>query len=115
MSRSYKKHCGSSIVKGGADKPWKRSWHSAMRARERVLLNLQLKYPEDDFCYPLPREVDDIYSAPSDGGSQWLYSGFEHYLFEQTRQRWYWWSPVPEEVPSRKEAWKDWKISMIGK
>jgi hypothetical protein len=35
--------------------------------------------PDEDFCYPVPREADDIYSAPSDGGSYWRYSGFNHY------------------------------------
>jgi hypothetical protein len=83
-----------------------------MRARERYLLNLQLKYPTEDFCYPIPREADDLWDAPSDGGSCWMYSGFEHYYFEQTRPRW---SLLPEKIPSRKEAWKEWITSLVGK
>ena len=55
-----------------------------MRAKERDLLYLQLKYPEEDFCYPIPREVDDLWSAPSDGGSQWMYLDFGHFYFEYT-------------------------------
>jgi hypothetical protein len=54
-----------------------------MRAKERDMLILQMKYPEDDYSYPVPREVSDIYCAPSDGGSQWMYSGFEHYFLKQ--------------------------------
>jgi hypothetical protein len=114
MSRSYKKHCGSAIC-SGADKLWRKQWHSTMRAKERDLLNLQLKYPDDDFCYPVPREVDDLWSAPSDGGSHWMYLNFGHYFFEQTRQCWYPWSPLPERIPSREEAWRDWLVSMVGK
>ena len=113
MSKSHKKHCGSSIC-SGSDKLWRKQWHSAMRAKERDLLTLQLKYPEEDYNYPVPREVDDLYCAPSDGGSCWMYSGFEHYYFEQTRPRWYWWSLLPERVPTREETWKEW-VRLMGK
>ena len=85
-----------------------------MRARERDLLNLQMKYPECDYCYPIPKEVGDLWDAPSDGGSQWMYSGFEHYYIEQTRPRWYWWSSLPESTPTRESAWKEW-VSLVGK
>ncbi|MCL2180520.1 MAG: hypothetical protein FWB83_05280 [Treponema sp.] len=112
MSRSHKKHCGMGIC-SGQDKPWRKQWHSAMRAKERDLLNLQLKFPEDDFCYPIPREVDDLWSAPSDGGAQWMYSGFNHYFFYQTHPQWNPWSD--REVPTREEAWKEWKRSVIAK
>ena len=114
MSRSYKKHCGSSFVCYRSDKPWRRQWHSAMRARERDLSRLQLKYPEDDYCYPIPREAGDLYNAPSDGGSQWMYSGFEHYYFRQTHPRWS--SPwIATEIPTREEAWKEWITKYMGK
>ena len=112
MSRSYKKHCGSSIVCYHSDKPWRKQWHSTMRAKERDLLNLQLKYPEEDYCYPIPKEVGDLWDAPSDGGSQWMYSGFEHYYFEITHPRWFW---ITREITTREEAWKEWVIGLIGK
>jgi hypothetical protein len=115
MSRSHKKHCGLSFVCYRSDKPWRKQWHSAMRARERDLLNLQMKCPEEDFCYPVPREAGDIYDAPSDGGSCWMYSGFEHDYCERARPRWYWWSLLPEKVPSREEVWKEWVTEMVGK
>jgi len=84
-----------------------------MRAKERDLLRLQIKYPENDYCYPIPEEVDDIWAAPSDGGSQWMYSGFEHYFHEMTRPRMYWYAS--HDYPTRKEAWKTWKRDVIGK
>ena len=115
MSRSHKKHCGSSYVCYSSDKPWRKQWHSSMRAKERDLLNLQLKHPEEDYCYPIPKEVGDLWNAPSDGGSCWMYSGFEHYYFEQTRQRWYSWSPLPEKIPTREEVWKEWVTDLVGK
>ncbi|MCL2244284.1 MAG: hypothetical protein FWC03_07425 [Treponema sp.] len=112
MSRSYKKHCGY-IICSGMDKLWKKQWHSAMRVKERDLLNQQKKFPEDDYCYPYPREIDDLWCAPSDGGSHWMYSGFNHYFFEQTHPLLYWWGS--SEIPTRDEAWKEWKKDMIGK
>jgi len=83
-----------------------------MRAKERDLFNLQMKYPEEDYCYPIPKEVGDLWDAPSDGGSQWMYSGFEHYYFEETHPRWTW---ITTEIPTREAAWKEWIISLIGK
>ena len=112
MSRSYKKCCGSAIC-SGSDKLWRKQWHSTMRAKERDLLNLQIKFPENDYCYPIPREIDDLWVAPSDGGSYWMYSGFEHYFHEMTRPYWYWWGS--REIPTRDEAWKTWKRDLIGK
>jgi hypothetical protein len=112
MSRSYKKHCGSSFVCYSSDKGWRKMWHSAMRARERDLFSRQMKFPDEDLCYPIPREVDDIYNAPSDGGSYWQYSGFEHYFFEVTHPRWSCWEK--DEVPTRETAWTDW-IRLTGK
>jgi len=111
MSRSYRKNCGSSIVCYYSDKPWRKQWHSAMRAKERDLLNLQLKHSEEDYCYPIPKEVSDLWDAPSDGGSQWMYSGFEHYYFEETHPRWPW---ITTEIPTREAAWKEW-VRFIGK
>jgi hypothetical protein len=111
MSRSYKKHCGSSVVCYHSDKLWRKQWHSAMRAKERALLGLQMKRPEEDYCYPIPKEVGDLWNAPSDGGSQWMYSGFEHYFFEETHPRWPW---VTTESPTREAAWKEW-VRFIGK
>jgi len=58
MSKSFKKHCGSSFVCYYSNKPWKRQWHSAMRAKERDLLRLQIKLTENDYCYPIPRELE---------------------------------------------------------
>jgi hypothetical protein len=84
-----------------------------MRAKERDLLILQRKYPEDDYCYPIPREVDDLWAAPSDGGSYWMYSGFNHYYHEQTHPRWRFWGR--REIPTREEAWIDWKKNLVGK
>jgi hypothetical protein len=84
-----------------------------MRARERDLLILQKKYPEKDYCYPVPREAGDIYDAPSDGGSRWKYSGFEHYYFERTRPCWFRWSWLLEKISSREEAWKEW-VKLVG-
>jgi hypothetical protein len=86
-----------------------------MRAGERDLLIFQKKYPEKDYCYPVPREAGDIYDAPSDGGSWWMYSGFEHYYFERTHPRWYWRSWLLEKILTRKEAWKEWVTEMMGK
>jgi hypothetical protein len=111
MSRSHKKHCGSSYVCYSSDKPWRKAWHSAMRARERDMFILQMKYPENDYSYPVPREVSDIYSAPSDGGSHWMYSGFKDYYFRRTHPRWGW----TGAVPTRRETWKEWVTRMIGK
>ncbi|MCL2270075.1 MAG: hypothetical protein FWC24_01900 [Treponema sp.] len=112
MSRSYKKHCGSSFICYRSDKPWRRQWHSAMRARERDLFIQQKKYLEDDYCYPIPKEVSDLYDAPSDGGSQWMYSGFEHYYFEKTHPRWPW---LSTEIPTREAAWRKWITGLVGK
>ena len=83
-----------------------------MRAKERDLLIQQRKYPEDDYCYPVSKEVGDLWNAPSDGGSQWMYSGFEHYYFEKTHLSWSW---FVSKIPTRKEAWKEWVITMVGK
>ena len=58
MSRSFKKHCGSTIC-SAIDKPWIKQRHSAMRAKERDLLRLQIIYPKNDYCYPIPREGYD--------------------------------------------------------
>ena len=112
MSRSYKKHCGSKIC-SSSDKLWAKQWHSSMRAKERDLLRLQIINLENDYCYPIPREVDSIWCAPSDGGSYWNYSGFEHYFYEQTRPRHYCWAS--HDCPTREEAWKSWKRDIIGK
>jgi hypothetical protein len=79
---------------------------------ERNLLNLQQKYPEKDYCYPVPREAGNIYDAPSDGGSQWMYSGFEHYYFERTHPRWIW---SKTEPLTRQAVWKEWITEMVGK
>jgi hypothetical protein len=76
------------------------------------MLILQTKYPEDDYCYPVPREVGDIYDAPSDGGSQWMYSGFNDFYFEKLSPRWPW---LTRDIPTREEAWKEWVTTMIGK
>ena len=111
MSRSYKKHCGNTICTG-SDRLWRKQWHSAMRAKERDLFRLQMKFPENDYCYPIPREVDDLWAAPSDGGSCWMYSGFNHYFFEETHPRWSW---GRIEIPTFKEAWKVWIRKMVGK
>jgi hypothetical protein len=89
---------------------WK--WHSAMRARERVLFKQQLKFTELDLCYPIPREVGDLYDAPSDGGSYWMYSGFNHYYFEEIHPRWPW---IVRGIPSREDSWKQWITKYIGK
>jgi hypothetical protein len=83
-----------------------------MRAMERDLLILQKKYPEKDYCYPIPREAGDIYDAPSDGGSQWMYSGFEHYYFNRTHPRWTW---GIKETLTREVVWKEWVTEMMGK
>ena len=112
MSRSYKKNCGSSFVCYRSDSPWRKQWHSKMRAIERDLLIQQKKYPEKDYCYPVPREVDNIWNAPSDGGSQWMYSGFEHFYFEKTHPCWPWIEPT---IPSREAAWKEWITKWAGK
>jgi hypothetical protein len=78
---------------------------------ERYLLIQQMKYPEDDYCYPIPREAGNIYLAPSDGGSQWMYSGFEHFYFERTHSRWSW----AREPLTREVVWKEWVTEMVGK
>jgi hypothetical protein len=56
--------------------------------------------------------VDYLWCVLSDGGSQWMYSGFEHYYFEETRSRWYW--RENGENPTREEAWKEW-VRLVGK
>jgi len=71
-----------------------------------------MKHPEKDYCYPIPKEVGDLWDAPSDGGSQWMYSSFEHYYFEETRPCWSW---ITREIPTREVAWKEWVIGLIGK
>ena len=112
MSRSYKKHYSSTFACYFSDKPWRKQWHSIMRARERDLFRLQLTYPEDDYCYPIPREADNIYNAPSDGGSHWRYSDFEHFFFEITHAHWRW---TTAEILPREEAWKEWITKYMGK
>jgi hypothetical protein len=76
------------------------------------MLILQMKYPEGDYCYPVQREIGDLWCAPSDGGSQWMYSGFKHYFFENTHPHWPW---ISRDIPTREEAWKEWITIMIGK
>ena len=83
-----------------------------MRAMERDMLRVQLHYPEKDYCYPIPREAGNIYDAPSDGGSHWMYSGFEHYYFEETHPLWSW---VKTETLDRAAAWKVWITKWVGK
>jgi hypothetical protein len=83
-----------------------------MRAKERDLSILQKKYPEEDYCFPIPREVDDLWHSPSDHGSCWMYSGFEHYYFEETHPRWF---RITTEIPTRETAWKEWITQYIGK
>ncbi|GHV76569.1 hypothetical protein AGMMS49942_13900 [Spirochaetia bacterium] len=112
MSRSYKKHCGSAYVGHRSDKYWRKEWHGAIRTRERDMLILQMKHLENDYSYPVPREVGDLWDAPSDGGSQWMYSGFGEYYFEETHPHWPW---TIGTVPTREEAWKEWVAMMIGK
>jgi hypothetical protein len=72
-----------------------------------------MKFPDEDLCYPIPREIDDLWNAPSDGGSQWMYSGFEEYYFEVTHPQWSKW--ILNEAPTREDAWKDWIKVYIGK
>jgi hypothetical protein len=79
---------------------------------ERDLLTHQMKFAEEDFCYPIPKEAGNIYLAPSDGGSQWMYSGFEHFYFEKTHPRWSW---GKEEPLTRDIVWKEWVTEMVGK
>jgi hypothetical protein len=83
-----------------------------MRARERDLLIQQMKYPENDYSYPVPKEAGDLWDAPSDGGSQWMYSGFEDYYFDETHPRWSW---ISGDVLTREQAWKEWITTMVGK
>ena len=111
MSRSYKKHCGSPYGTA-SNRMWKKQWHSAMRAKERDLFRLQMKFPEEDYFYPIPKEVDDLWHAPSDGGSHLMYSSFNHYFFMETHPNWHWGNL---KIPTRKEAWKVWIKEMIGK
>ena len=113
MSRSYKKHCGSSHTSCRSDKSWRKQWHSSMRAKERDLFIRQIKFPDDDYCYPIPEEIEDIYCAPSDGGSYWMYSSFEHYYHEITHPHWSYYGSL--EFPKRKEAFKEWKKNLVGK
>jgi hypothetical protein len=82
-----------------------------MRAKEWDLFNLQMKHPDEDYCYPIPKEAGDLWDAPSDGGSQWMYSSFEHFYFERTHSRWSW---VTTEGLTREDAWKEW-VRFIGK
>ena len=112
MSRSRKKHCGAPIISCRSDKPWRKQWHSAMRAKERDLFRLQMKFPERDFCYPVPNEVGNLWSAPSDGGSVWMYADFEHYFFERTHPMWFW---SRAEILTRKALWKECVIKLVGK
>jgi hypothetical protein len=86
---------------------------------------LQMKYPENDYSYPIPKEVSDLWDAPSGGGSHWMYSGFEDYYFRRTHPHWSWVTgDIPEgnlvlrtrrRSPTREEAWKEWITTMIGK
>ena len=74
------------------------------------MFRLQAKFPEMDFCYPIPEETGNIWCAPSDGGSWWMYSGFEHYFFERARLIRSW----RATSPSREDAWKEW-VRLVGK
>lgn len=112
MSRSRKKHYGSTFA-SGSDKPWRKQWHSAMRAKERDLLISQMKNPEVDFIFPVPNEVGNLWTAPSDGGSHWMYHDFNHYYYNSLHPRWIR-SWMKEEIPTREEVWKDW-VKFIGK
>jgi hypothetical protein len=78
---------------------------------EQDLLIQQMKYPEDDYCHPIPREVEDLWAALSDGGTQCMYSGFEYFYFERTHSRWTW----ERETLTRGEVWKEWVTEMVGK
>jgi hypothetical protein len=119
MSRSRKKHCGIACCGStsySADKPWKKQWHKAIRAKENDLLKLQQKNPEDDYSYPVPNEAGDPWLAPSDGGSHLAYICFEEYYHKQTRPRLNWIQKLlKKEPPAREAAWRDWITKWVGK
>jgi hypothetical protein len=56
--------------------------------------------------------VDDLWTAPSDGGSHWMYSGFGHYYFERTHPRW---TLGKAELFTGEAAWMEWITEMVGK
>ena len=85
MSRSHKKYAGGKYC-GNSDKPWKEDFHRKERSVVRDALKSLEKDPDNDKIenrIPAKKqEVDDIYSAPSDGGSSFWWKSkddFEHY------------------------------------
>jgi hypothetical protein len=81
---------------------------------ERDLFIRQMKHPDEDYCYPIPKEAGNLWNAPSDGGSHWNYYNFEHYYFEETQSRFCWWG-LKRDIPTREEAWKTWIKVFVGK
>jgi hypothetical protein len=41
-----------------------------------------------------------------------MYSGFNHYFFEESHPRWPW---ITGGIPTREDSWKQWIKKYIGK
>lgn len=117
MSRSIKKHFGGKINVDASDVWWKQDWHQKLRRKTKQILHHQIRRPDEDFMYPIAREVANLWAAPSDGGAHWQYHDFEHYYREDI-DRWYrcrqWQYYSGQPFPTREEAWKEF-IKMYGK
>jgi len=81
-----------------------------MRGMEKRTLARQVRFPEDDLIYPtFPEEVDDIYTAPSDGGNYLKYENFEQFARETIKWRTEIYLRRGDEIPTREELWVAWK------
>jgi len=81
-----------------------------MRGVENRTLARQVRFPDDDLVYPtFPEEVDDIDSAPSDGGNYIVYENFEQFVRETIKWRTEWYLQHGDEIPTRAELWVAWK------
>jgi hypothetical protein len=115
MSRSYRKFVGKNFYR---DKPWRMNTHREFRARERLALHCLELDPEREVVFPLRyEEVDDIWEAPSDGGTHFDYSGFNDFYrssIQANQQLALFWSDEKFRE-TKQDIWKDWVKSWIGK
>jgi hypothetical protein len=114
MSRSYKKHYFAAFC-GGSNHNWLTSQHQRFRSRERDILKLQEKYPEDDLVYPIFKEIANLWASPKDGSAYFVAYNFEHFFQNKIIRwhdiRWRWREPFP----TRETEWVNWIRNYIGK
>lgn len=81
MSRSYKHSTFNGFTCSKSDKPWKKQWHSRMRAKERdKLQKLNLYSPVSDSIVVVYDEDGEIWEVPV--MEYPLYDGHEHLTTE---------------------------------